>query len=77
MQYRWNVFKGIRQAIEDNEGGLDKFSQGEPNPLPDNSRYGHMHIIHMLLNARLPWQPLQADTAAYSSCLQKVTREML
>lgn len=29
MQYRWNVFKGIRQAIEDNEGGLDKFSQGE------------------------------------------------
>lgn len=28
MQYRWNVFKGIRQAIEDNEGGLDKFSQG-------------------------------------------------
>ena len=29
LQYRWNVFKGIRQAIEDNEGGLDKFSQGE------------------------------------------------
>ncbi len=28
LQYRWNVFKGIRQAIEDNEGGLDKFSQG-------------------------------------------------
>ncbi|CAL5225794.1 g8569 [Coccomyxa viridis] len=28
FKYRWNVFKGIRQAIEDNEGGLDKFSQG-------------------------------------------------
>ena len=29
MQYRWNVFKGIRSAIEQNEGGLDKFSQGK------------------------------------------------
>jgi len=71
------VFKGIRQAIEDNEGGLDKFSQGVPNPLPDNSPYGHMNFIHMLLNARLPWQPLQADTAACSSLQQKGTQEML
>ena len=29
VQYRWNVYKGIRTAIEQNEGGLDKFSQGE------------------------------------------------
>lgn len=27
-QYRWNVFKGLRNAIDANEGGLDKFSQG-------------------------------------------------
>ena len=27
-QYRWNVYKGIRNAIEQNEGGLEKFSQG-------------------------------------------------
>jgi hypothetical protein len=24
------VFKSIRQAIDDNEGGLDKFTQGAP-----------------------------------------------
>lgn len=27
-QYRWNVFKNIRSAIDNNEGGFDKFSQG-------------------------------------------------
>lgn len=27
-QYRWNMFKGIRDAIDQNEGGMDKFSQG-------------------------------------------------
>lgn len=27
FRYRWNVFKGFRSAIEQNEGGLDKFSQ--------------------------------------------------
>ena len=37
LQYRWNVFKGIRQAIEDNEGGLDKFSQGVFSPLSHRS----------------------------------------
>ncbi len=77
VQYRWNVFKGIRQAIEDNEGGLDKFSQGELSPLPDDSHHAHMHIIHMLQNKRLPWQPLQADTAACPSFLQQGTQEML
>ena len=30
LQYRWHVFKSIRQAIDDNEGGLDKFTQGAP-----------------------------------------------
>ena len=29
MQYRWNVYKGVRNAIDQNEGGLEKFSQGE------------------------------------------------
>lgn len=29
VQYRWNVFKGIRHAIDVNEGGLEKFTQGE------------------------------------------------
>ena len=28
LEYRWNKFKGLRQAIEDNEGGLEKFSRG-------------------------------------------------
>ncbi|KAK9839287.1 hypothetical protein WJX81_005730 [Elliptochloris bilobata] len=28
FRYRWNVFKGLRSAIDANEGGLDKFSQG-------------------------------------------------
>lgn len=28
-QYRWNIFKNIRQAIDQNEGGLEKFTQGE------------------------------------------------
>ena len=32
MQYRWNVYKGVRAAIDANEGGLDKFSQGESAP---------------------------------------------
>lgn len=28
LQYRFHVFKSIREAIDKNEGGLDKFSQG-------------------------------------------------
>ena len=28
LQYRWHVFKSIRAAIDNNEGGLDKFTQG-------------------------------------------------
>lgn len=28
FRYRWNVFKGIRSAIDANEGGLDSFSRG-------------------------------------------------
>ena len=28
FKYRWNVFKGIRAAIDANEGGLDNFSRG-------------------------------------------------
>jgi len=28
FRYRWNVYKGVRAAIEANEGGMDKFSQG-------------------------------------------------
>lgn len=28
FKYRWDVFRNIRKAIEQNEGGLDKFSQG-------------------------------------------------
>ena len=34
LQYRWNVYKGIRQAIEDNEGGIDTFSQGKALAAP-------------------------------------------
>ena len=29
LQYRWGVFKGMYDAIAQNEGGLDTFSQGE------------------------------------------------
>ena len=29
LQYRWGVFKGMYEAIAQNEGGLDQFSQGE------------------------------------------------
>ncbi len=28
LQYRWNILRNIRNAIDQNEGGLDKFSQG-------------------------------------------------
>ena len=28
-QYRWNRFKALKHAIEEKEGGFDKFSQGE------------------------------------------------
>lgn len=28
FKYRWNMFRNIRQAINDNEGGLEKFTQG-------------------------------------------------
>lgn len=28
FKYRWHVFKSIRAAIDQNEGGLDKFTQG-------------------------------------------------
>mmetsp|Transcript_38602 Transcript_38602/g.114639 ORF Transcript_38602/g.114639 Transcript_38602/m.114639 type:complete len:851 (-) Transcript_38602:12-2564(-) len=28
FKYRWEVFKNVRQAMLDNEGGLDKFAQG-------------------------------------------------
>ena len=49
LQYRWNVFKGIRQAIEDNEGGLDKFSQGAC------SLYLH-RSLHAILDICRHWQ---------------------
>lgn len=29
LQYRWHVFKSIRAAIDQNEGGLEKFTQGQ------------------------------------------------
>jgi hypothetical protein len=29
MQYRWNIFKNIRNRIDQTEGGLDIFSKGE------------------------------------------------
>jgi hypothetical protein len=28
-QYRFNIYKNIRRAIDQNEGGLDTFSQGK------------------------------------------------
>ncbi|MEW5313430.1 MAG: hypothetical protein WDW38_004999 [Sanguina aurantia] len=28
FKYRWNTFKGVRNAIDADEGGLDKFTQG-------------------------------------------------
>lgn len=28
FRYRWNIFKNIRHAIDQNEGGMEKFSQG-------------------------------------------------
>ena len=28
FRYRWNIFKSIRHAIDENEGGMDKFTQG-------------------------------------------------
>ncbi|DBB05355.1 TPA: hypothetical protein ACH3X3_010575 [Trebouxia sp. C0006] len=28
FKYRWNVYKTIRQQIDENEGGMDKFTQG-------------------------------------------------
>ena len=28
FKFRWEVFKGIRQAIDNQENGIDKFSQG-------------------------------------------------
>lgn len=28
-QYRWNILRNIRNAIDQNEGGLEKFSKGE------------------------------------------------
>jgi hypothetical protein len=28
LQYRWNILRNIRNAIDQNEGGLEKFSQG-------------------------------------------------
>lgn len=30
MQYRWNAYRHFFKTIEDSEGGLDKFSQGDP-----------------------------------------------
>ena len=29
FKYRWELFKSIRAAIDKNEGGLQKFAQGE------------------------------------------------
>jgi hypothetical protein len=34
-QYRWNILRNIRSAIDQNEGGLEKFSRGESSyPAP-------------------------------------------
>lgn len=32
FKFRWEVFKGIRRAIEDNEKGMEVFSQGVTSP---------------------------------------------
>jgi hypothetical protein len=40
LQYRWNIFKNIRQAIDQNEGGIDKFAQGMLHPC-------RPHIAHL------------------------------
>ena len=36
-QYRWGVFKGMFEAIDKNEGGLDKFTQGALEGLSSSS----------------------------------------
>ena len=32
LQYRWNTYKNIRNSIDQNEGGIEKFSQGASIP---------------------------------------------
>jgi hypothetical protein len=46
-QYRWNVYKGIRHAIDQNEGGIDTFSQGVVMPMEFacTYRYVALYII--------------------------------
>ena len=29
LQYRWNTYKSLRERIDKDEGGLEKFTQGE------------------------------------------------
>lgn len=41
LQYRWNIFRNIRNAIDQNEGGFDKFSQGTPK-MPAPGLHGGM-----------------------------------
>ena len=54
-QYRWNVYKGMRNSIEQNEGGLAKFSEGEANtsPLVQNCIHGPLF--------KMPHLPFSAD----------------
>lgn len=40
-QYRWDLFRKIRSAIDNNEGGLEKFSQGERGPCMGSGRLAH------------------------------------
>lgn len=43
LQYRWNILRNIRNAIDQNEGGLEKFSQGEHGGVWGGGR----HLVHI------------------------------
>ena len=45
LQYRWNVYKNIRQQIDENEGGMDKFTQGTSHfPVIDPAALHHLSL---------------------------------
>ncbi len=63
-QYRWNRYKEIRQAIDDNEGGMDSFTKGELHFVREKKCFGEFCVLGY--RPRAVSRPLALFTGAFS-----------
>jgi hypothetical protein len=66
-QYRWNILRNIRNAIDQNEGGLENFSQGEGGGMHVyvHGGWGQAHLCSWQWGAGTFMFMLVKDTRTY------------